>query len=63
MFYFALGLSISLTNLSAPVSCLAQMFVWRHANEVILTETNHAEEVPKTVKEMAKVIAEIKAKP
>lgn len=61
MFYIALGLSISLTNISAPFSCLAQLFCWRGANEVILTETDHAEQVPKTVEEMTKLIEVIKA--
>lgn len=60
MFYLALGLSISLTNLSAPLTCIAQLFCWRGANEVIVQETEHPDQVPKTVEEMRKLIKDIK---
>lgn len=60
MFYLAMGLSISLTTLSAPFSCLSQIFWWRGANDIILTDTDHPEQVPKTVEEMAKLIEALK---
>lgn len=60
MLYLALGLSISLTNLCNPFTCMFQLFSWRNANEVILTDTDHAEQVPKTVAEMRELIKELK---
>lgn len=66
MFYIALGLSISLTNLSAPFSCLAQLFCWRNANEVILHESAEGStenRVPETIEEMRKLISEMKKDP
>lgn len=60
MLYLALGLSISLTNLCNPFTCMFQLFSWRNANEVILTDTDHPEQVPKTVAEMRELIIELK---
>jgi hypothetical protein len=63
MLYLALGLSISLTNLSAPLHCFVRLFCWPKANEVILSESadeSSQTNVPKTVKEMRKLIEELK---
>ena len=61
MFYLALGLTISLTRLSAPLSCISQLFWWRGANDIVLKDTDHPEQVPKTVEEMAKLIEALKS--
>ena len=61
MLYFALGITISLTNLSAPLSCLAQLFWWRDSHTEILTEVENENQVPQTVDEMRKLIKELKS--
>lgn len=60
MLYIALGLSISLTNLSSPINCMFQIFSWRKADETMLSENNDKDQVPKTVAEMRELIAELK---
>jgi len=67
LIYFAVGFSLSLTNLSAPISCLSQLFCLPKASEILQTEQELAKEgkqseVPQTVAEMRKLIAELKEK-
>lgn len=60
MLYLALGLTISLSNLSAPLSCLAQLFWWQDHNAEILTENETENQVPQTVAEMKELIKALK---
>lgn len=61
MLYFALGFSLNCI-IWEPLSCLSQLFFWPKANKVILQETDHPEQVPETVEQMAKLIEAIRAK-
>lgn len=63
MLYVAIGLSISLTNLAAPISCLTQLFYWKQQprNEIV-NETEGEKQVPETVAEMKELIKILKAK-
>lgn len=61
MLYVAIGLSISLTNLAAPISCLSQLFYWKDSNAEILTEKAKGNQVPETVAEMTELIKTLKA--
>jgi len=61
MLYLALGLTISLSNLSAPLSCLAQLFWWQDHNAEILTDHDSENQVPQTVEQMKELIKELKA--
>lgn len=60
MLYVALGLHLSLLNLSAPIKCLAQVFYWKDSNTEILTKNSEKNQVPQTVAEMRKLIKELK---
>lgn len=60
MTYLVLSLSISLANLSAPLSCMFQCFRWQKANEAMLSENENTDQVPKTIEEMRKLIETLK---
>ena len=64
MLYVVLGLSLSVANLAAPVKCICELFSWRNANEVMLSqiekENQEGSEVPKTVAEMRELIRVLK---
>lgn len=58
MLFFALGFSLNCI-IFEPLNCLAKLFVWPHADRVILEETDTGDssrDVPRTVKEMRKLI-------
>lgn len=61
MLYLAFGLSISLSNICNPFSCLFQIFSWSEANEVLMQDTGNERHVPETVEQMRELIKEIKA--
>ena len=59
MLYLTLGLSLSLTNICQPLSCIFSLFSWRDANEIIL-ESSDENQVPETVAEMRELIEALK---
>jgi hypothetical protein len=60
MLYVFFGITMSLTNLAAPVNCFCRLFAWPKANEVILDKDADKKDVPKTVAEMRELIRVLK---
>lgn len=65
MLYLALALKLSLTNLSAPIGCLFQLFHWpvnRKTEKIIPKDENeNQQEIPVTAEDMRKLIETLKS--